>query len=392
MATTYDVVIVGGAAIGSAIACFLAKEPAFSGSVLVVEKDPSYRSCASALSVSSIRQQFSTPVNIEISRFGARFLKDAGARLAVDGEAPDIAFVERGYLFMADAAGRAALEANHAVQRAHGAQVALLEAVELAARFPWMRTDDLALGSLGLADEGWFDAYALMQAFRRKALALGVRYLADEVTGLALRGGRIDGVRLAGGEEIACGVLVNAAGYHAARVAAMAGLELPVRPRKRFVYVFDCRTPVPDCPLLIDVNGVYVRPESGHFICGVSPPAEADPDCDDFELDYRLYDEVVWPTLARRVPAFEAIKLINAWACHYDYNTLDQNALLGPHPEVGNFLFANGFSGHGMQQSPAVGRGFSELIAFGEYRSLDLSPLAYGRIAAGAPLHEASVV
>ena len=392
MKPRYDVVIVGGGAIGSAIAAFLAMAPDFDGSVLVVEKDPSYAKCSTTLSAGSIRQQFSTPVNIAISRFGIDFLKHVDAHLAVDGEAPDIGFVEGGYLFLATARGLATLEANHRVQRAECADVVLLDPAALAARFPWLATEGLAAGSLGLRDEGWFDPYALLQAYRRKARSRGVAYVADTVVDLDLAGRRVAEVVLASGQRVACGTLVDAAGIRAADIATMAGLVLPVRPRKRIVYVFDCRSPVPGLPLLIHPNGVWVRPESGQFICGVSPPAEDDPDCDDFEIDYRWFEELIWPTLAARIPAFEAIKQTRAWAGHYAHNLFDQNAVLGRHPEIANFLFANGFSGHGLQQSPAVGRGLAELIVHGAYRSLDLSALDYARIPENRPVREQAVV
>lgn len=393
----YDVVITGGGAIGSAVAAFLAMAPDFAGSVLVVEKDPSYAKCSTTLSAGSIRQQFSTPVNIAMSRFGADFLKHVDTHLAVAGEAPDIGFVEGGYLFLATARGLAALEANHRVQRAQGADVVLLDPAALAARFPWLDIEGLAAGSLGLRDEGWFDPYALLQAYRRKARSLGVTYVADSVVDLALSGGartgrRVVAAMLASGQRVACGTLVDAAGIRAADIAAMAGLVLPVRPRKRMVYVFDCRSPVPGLPLVIHPNGVWVRPESGQFICGVSPPAAEDPDCDDFEIDYRWFEELIWPTLAARIPAFAAIKQTSAWAGHYAYNLFDQNAVLGRHPEIANFLFANGFSGHGLQQSPAVGRGLAELIVHGAYRSLDLSALGYARIPENRPVREQAVV
>jgi hypothetical protein len=168
--------------------------------------------------------------------------------------------------------------------------------------------------------------------------------------------------------------------------------DLPVRPRKRIVYVFDCRDKPERAPLTIDPTGVWCRPEGATFIGGISPAESEDPDCTDFEIDYKLYEDVVWPTLAQRIPAFEALKLVRAWVGHYDYNTLDQNAILGPHPEVGNFYFANGFSGHGLQQSPAVGRAIAELIAYGEYRSLDLRRFGYERVAKNLPILELNVV
>lgn len=393
MQSAYDVVIVGGAVVGSAVAYFLAAGPHFRGRVLVLEKDPTYAGAATSRSAGGMRQQFSTPENIAMSQFGIAFVKAARDHLAVAGEAPDIPFVENGYLFLATAAGLPALKANHAVQRRLGAPVALLEPAELRARFPWLNAADLAGGTLGLSDEGWTDPYGLLQAFRRKARSLGADYLQDEAVGLVRAGDRVTAVRLAGGGSIACGAVVNAAGIAAARIAAMAGIDLPVRPRKRFVYVFDCRAEgLARAPLLIDPSGVYFRPEGRSFICGMSPPESEDPDCTDFEIDYRPFEETIWPTLAHRVPAFESIRLANAWAGHYDYNRVDQNAILGPHPEVRNFFFANGFSGHGLQQAPAAGRAIAELIAHGRYVSIDLSRLGYGRLLTGAAIRETNVV
>ncbi len=387
-----DVAIVGGGVIGSAIAYFLLGPMGFPGRVIVVEKDPTYADAATSRSAGGIRQQFSTPENIAMSSFGAQFVKHVGDHLSVEGEAPVIPFTEWGYLFLATSAGLATLEANHRTQLGLGADIALLDPAALKARFPWLRTDDLAAGTLGLSNEGWIDPYSLLQAFRRKARALGAVYLTDEAVAIERQGNRIEALTLAQGGRIACGSLVDSAGYHAHEVAAMAGIELPIRPRKRFVFVFDCKEPVERAPLLIDPSGVYFRPEGANFIGGVSPPEDQDPDCFDFEIDYRLFEEVVWPTLAERVPAFEAIKLVRAWAGHYDYNTLDQNAILGPHPEIRNFYFANGFSGHGLQQSPAAGRATAEFITHGAYRSIDLTRFGYERVLRGEPIVELNVV
>jgi FAD-dependent oxidoreductase domain-containing protein 1 len=389
---SYDVVIVGGGVIGSAIAYFLAADPGFGGSVLVAERDPSYAGCSTTLSVGSIRQQFSTPENIMISMFGVEFLKAIDEYLTVDGEVPDVGFVEAGYLFLANPSGLDILNAKHAVQRRCGADVDLLPPARLKERFSWMAVEDLAAGSLGVDGEGWFDPYALLQAFRRKARSLGVEYVADEVVGMTRSGSVVDSVGLQGGGEVACGTVVNAAGPRAAEVAAMATLELPVRSRKRFVFSFLCASEIKDCPLVIDPTGLYFRPEGAGFITGISPPPEEDPDCLDYDVDYDLFEERIWPILAARVPAFEAIKQTRAWAGHYAFNTVDQNAILGPHPEVGNFYFANGFSGHGIQQAPAVGRALSELIVGGAFRGLDLSRLSYGRLVSGEPLRELNVV
>jgi sarcosine oxidase len=312
--------------------------------------------------------------------------------LSVEDEIAELPFVQNGYLFLASEAGREVLEENHRTQTRLGADVALLSPAALGARFPWLHVDDLAAGTLGLSNEGWTDPYGLLQAFRRKARALGVTYVKDMAVGLRRDGARVTGVSFAEAGDIACGSVVDAAGFHARDIAAMAGLDLPVRPRKRFVFVFDCREPIEKAPLLIDPTGVYFRPEGASFICGVSPPEDADPDCLDFEIDYSLFEETIWPTLAHRVPAFEAIKLARAWAGHYDYNTLDQNAILGLHPDLGNFYTAAGFSGHGLQQAPAVGRAIAELIVHGAYRSIDLSRFGWERVIRNSPLLERNVV
>jgi FAD-dependent oxidoreductase domain-containing protein 1 len=388
----YDVVIIGGGVIGSAVAYFLAGPTGFKGSVAVIEKDPTYETAATPRSAGGVRQQFSTPENIQMSQFGAAFIKSIGEHLSVEGEIADVPFTEWGYLFLATESGLETLRTNHTTQTSLGAKVALLMPSELKARFPWLNVEDLAGGCYGLANEGWTDPYGLLQAFRRKARALGVTYLADEVVDVERVGNRVTGLTLRDGGRIGCGAAVNAAGYHAHKIAAAVGIELPVRPRKRMVYVFDCRDKPERMPLTIDPTGVWCRPEGTAFICGVSPPEEEDPDATDFEIDYRFYDDVVWPTLAHRIPAFEAIKLARAWVGHYDYNLLDQNVILGRHPEVENFYLANGFSGHGLQQSPAVGRAIAELIVHGRYRSLDLGRLGYERILKGAPILELNVV
>jgi glycine/D-amino acid oxidase-like deaminating enzyme len=284
------------------------------------------------------------------------------------------------------------LAENQALQTRMGADILFLEPDALRARFPWLRTDDLAAGCLGRSGEGWFDGYGLMQAFRRKARSLGVRYVNAAAVDLERDGDRLIAVRLDDGGRIACGAVVNAAGTGAARLAARAGLDLPVRGRKRFVFTFDCKEAVAGCPLVIDPTGVYVRPEGAGFICGSAPPEDLDPDCEDFEVDWSFFEETVWPTLAARVPAFEAIRPGRAWAGHYDVNPFDHNVFVGRAPGFANFYLANGFSGHGLQQSPAIGRGLAELIIHGGYRSLDLSPLGYERFLRGEKLLEKNVV
>lgn len=392
MEATRDVVIVGGGVIGSAIAYFLKATSAFAGSITVIEKDPSYEFGSTARSWGGVRQQFSTPENIQMSQYTQEFLGQISRLLGVDDTPVDVSYHEQGYLFLAEDRHIPRLFSNNAIQRSLGVNVGLLDADDLARGFPWMNVVDLAGGSLGLSGEGWLDAYSLNQAFRKKSISIGVSYLGREAVGFESDGNRVSAVLLDDGTRLGAGHVVNAAGPAAAMVARWAGIDLPVRPRKRFAYSFSCRTEITGCPLVIDPSGVHFRPEGRQFLAGCSPDPNNDPDCTDFEVDYGWFEEHIWPILAHRVPAFEAIKLENAWAGHYAYNTLDQNAILGPHPVVTNFYFANGFSGHGLQQSPAVGRAIAELITFGEFRSLDLKRFSFARLMTGEAILEHNIV
>ena len=387
MSERYDVVIVGGAAHGASAAYHLAADPGFSGRIVLIERDPTFARAATALSAGGIRQQFSTPVNISLSLYGIDFLRRAGDLLAVDGERPDIGLVEGGYLFLATPAGLDTLRRNHATQVRLGADIAFLEPDALAARFPWLATGDLAAGCLGVSGEGWLDGYGLAQALRRKAKALGVTLMTGEAAAI----GADNIVHLADGTRIAAGSVIVAAGTATPRLLAPLGVPLPIEPRKRYVFSFACREALPRVPLTVDPSGVYVRSEGEIFICGASPPEEAEPPAD-FDVDHGFFEEMIWPALAARIPAFESIRPGRAWAGHYDFNTLDQNAIVGPLPGRPGLLVATGFSGHGLQQAPGIGRGLAELVVHGRYISLDLAPLGYARVADGRPLVEANVV
>jgi glycine/D-amino acid oxidase-like deaminating enzyme len=332
-------------------------------------------------------------VNIRISLHGIAFLRDVGQHLAVDAEAPDIGLREDGYLFLASPEGAELLRQNQALQSSLGADILLLELDALLRQFPWLCVDSLAAGCWGRSGEGWFDGYALMQAFRRKAISLGVQYRAAEVARVVVSDSRACGVELADGSRLACGTVVNAAGTDGARIARSAGVDIPVHNKKRMIFTFRAEDRIANCPLLIDTNGCYVRPEGEGFLCGSAPAPDQDPDADgDFSVDWSLFEELIWPALAARVPAFERIRPGRAWAGHYDMCSWDHNVLLGPAPGVSGLLLANGFSGHGLQQSPAVGRGLAELIVHGEFRSLDLSELSPERLHAGYRVLERNVV
>lgn len=401
MKDQYDVVIVGGAVIGSAVAYYLAANPDFDGSVLVIERDPTYLKAATSLSSSSIRTQFSNPINVRISQYGSEVIRNFGEMMQVGDDRPDLGFHSGGYLFLANTPEQVqVLKENHEAQVSCGADVVLWNRDELANAFPHLNVADIELASYGRSGEGWFNNTGLMYGFKNKARSLGVDYVTDEAVAIGRDGDKVTSVTLKSGAVVKAGTIVNASGPRAALTARMAGLDIPVEPRKRTLFVFDCaETPEGTAgvnqgrlPLMIDPSGVFCRPEGRFFLTGCPPVEDPAADWDDFEPRYEEFEEIIWPALAERSPAFEAIKVVNQWAGHYDFNTLDHNLVVGRHPVVRNFVFANGFSGHGLQQGPATGRGVSELIVYGEYRTLDLTEVGYERIVENRPFLEKAVI
>lgn len=388
MDRSFDVVIIGGGVVGSAIAYFLTANPDFAGTVAVVERDPTYAASSSSLSASSIRQQFATAPNIRMSATSIGFLRDVRARLSIEDNVADIGLREPGYLILGAPDQVVGFQSRHAVQRAEGVPVELLSPAALAGRFPELNTDGVGIGSLGLADEGWFDGPGLHQAYRRKARAQGAVTIAGTVAGLTNTAGRITAVTLETGDRLTCGTAVNAAGAWSGAVGRLAGIDVPVIPRKRCVFVIDSPARLPGGHFLHDTTGFWIRSEGPYFILGGPPATENDPDDFSLEVDHALFDDILWPALAHRVPGFERLRMLRAWAGHYDHNEFDQSAFIGPHPDIANFIMANGFSGHGMMHSPATGVGVAELITYGEYRTLDLSAFAFERLAANEAIPE----
>jgi len=393
----YDVIIIGGAIMGSSTAWFLTDNPDFNGRVLVVEKDPSYQMCSTAHTNSCIRQQFSNALNVQISQFGAHFFQNLRQHMGNDPRVPELAIQNYGYLYLADNDGFAdVLRANQSVQLAAGAETRLLTADQIRAAYPFYAVDDIVLGSINTKDEGYFDGGTMFEWFRRSARARGIEYVDNEVVAISRNaaGTRVESVTLASGEVVACGAVVNASGPRAARTAQMAGIALPLEPRKRYTWIFSAAQPLDrELPLTIDPTGVHMRQDGPKtYLAGSKGDPDPAAEFDDFGMDHELWENHVWPIIAARIPQFESIKIVAEWTGHYAYNTLDQNAVLGPHTDVENFLFLNGFSGHGLQQSPAMGRGMSEWITYGEFRTLDLSPFRYERIAHNQPLIEKAVI
>jgi len=382
--SSFDVIIVGGAIYGSSLAWWLTNTPGFDGTIAVVERDPTYTFASTSHTNSCIRQQFSNRTNIQVSQFGAEFIKNFRSFMGGDPEVPHLPLQSYGYMYLADTEEFAAtLRESQQIQSALGAHTRHMSRDEIAEAYPFYDLDGIIGGNHNLVDEGYFDGGTMFDWFKRMARRNGVTYLHDEVTGLTLNaaGTQVEGVTLKSGEALSCGTLVNASGPRAAATAAMAGIDLPVRPRKRYTFIFDAAQPLDrDLPLTIDPSGVHMRTDGKYYLAGCPPDEDPDVAYNDFVFDHSLWEQKVWPVLATRVPAFEQIKVINEWVGHYAYNTFDQNAIVGAHPEIPNFIFLNGFSGHGLQQSPAMGRGVAELITHGAYESLDLSPFGFERV------------
>ncbi len=421
--TVIDTLIIGGGPIGSSTAYHLASQSP-GRTVWVVEQDPTYRSASATVSAAGIRQQFSLTENVQMSAYGRDFLRQVHQHLRVGDQIPEVQFVEHGYLFLAaSATGVEQLHHNHQVQHAAncGVDIDLLSPSELQHRFPWLNTDDVLLGSLGIQGEGWFDPWALLMAWKEKNIKeLGVVYRharpidarRNTDTG-HLEAIHLQDLKSNATEWIAVNQVVNAAGAYASDLMDLLGQgtldsPFPVRPRKRSMFFFHCHAEqeevVPHiAPLTVDpLTGVYFRtegaPGAGNFVCGVSPPADQDVDCLDPTnalryADHHFWDDVLWPALFHRVPAFGNIKLLSSWAGLYEYNTFDQNAILDFHPEIPNLLLVNGFSGHGLQHSPAAGRAAAELLQFGDFATLDLKIFSYNRLLPGGqPVLEQGIV
>ncbi len=379
---------------GTSAAYFLSENPDFDGSVLVVEPDWTYDFANTTRAHNSIREQFTNELNLALSRFGMDFISEFHERVQVDGESPELNFRGTGYLFLADTeALYSQLEAESVDQLTRGAEVEMLRPSQIAERFPYMDADQLVGARLGGLREGSFDGWALFQGLRRRAVHNGVTYVKDRVVGLDLADDRVTGVRLESGRSIGCGFAINAAGCRAKQIAAMAGLDLPVEARSRTSFVFACRTPIEHhVPLTITPAGVHFRREQRNFLSGVVPNDDVAIAPDDFDVRHDQFEELIWPTVATYVPQFDQVSVVASWGGQYDYNTLDHNLVIGPSGRIANFLFANGFSGHGLQQGPAVGRALTELITYGEFRTIDLTPLGYGRIERNEPIIEHSII
>ena len=391
MKKAYDIVVIGGGIIGSSISYNLVKD-GFDGKILVIEKDPSYQFASSTLSAGGVREQFSLPENIKISQYSLDIFENFDEIMEINGDTPHAEFKQRGYLFLANEKNWPMIRKNHEIQKGLGAHVSLLSIDEIKKLIPHINTDDLVSGSFGSRD-GYLDPYGVLQGYIKKGKKLGIEYLYEEVTGIDVKREKIEGVTTDKGKHIRCRIIVNAAGPYASVVGKMAGIDLPVDPVRKMAFVFDPHIKFDyDLPLVIDADGLlYFRHESGKTILtGKSIPDE--PPGFNFEWDRDYYMNVVWPQVAKRVPPFDTAKLIRGWAGLYAMNKADGNAIIGHLGDVQGFYGAVGFSGHGLQQSPAIGKCMSELIQFGKYQTIDLSCFSFDRFKTGKLIFEEEMV
>jgi glycine/D-amino acid oxidase-like deaminating enzyme len=386
---TFDVIIVGGGIMGCATAYYLiATDKRLK--VAIVEMDPSYMYASTTLSLANVRIQFSLKQNIQISQFAFQVFEEFEDAMEVDDNKPSIAYRREGNLFLVDETGKAAAKDALALQNRLGCRVEWWSGDKIKEHYPIYKTDDFAGGTFGPMD-GHLDAHAVLMGYRTKARSLGAAYINDEVIEVTTAGGRVSGVRLGSGVSLNSSYVVNCAGAWAAKVAQTAGIVLPVQPVKRQVFALDPAVkPEGQLPLTILPSGLYFRTETGNLILLGKSMAE-DPIGFDFSWDDKRFTEILWPQLANFVPAFDTLKLRRGWAGLYAVNTLDGNAILGEWPELNGFYLANGFSGHGLQQAPAVGRYLSELIT-GAPPTLDLSVFNPMRILENKPLSESGLV
>ncbi len=386
---TYDIIIIGGGIMGSATAYYLTKtDPALK--VAVVERDPTYARASTTLSMSNVRIQFSLKENIQISQYAFEVLDRFEDEMAVDGNKPKIYNHREGNLFMVDENNEAPARRAFELQKRLGCRIEWWTPQKIKEAFPLYDTGGFSGGTYGPAD-GHFDAYAALMGYKAKARSLGAEYLNNEVAKIETRSGRVTGVQLTSTESLATRFIINCAGAWAAQVAATAGVNLPVEPVKRQVFTLDTAVkPHGPLPLTVLPSGLYFRTETGGVILLGKSMAE-DPIGFHFSWDDKRFMEILWPELAEFVPAFDRLKLVRGWAGLYAVNTLDGNAILGEWPQLQGLFLANGFSGHGLQQAPAVGRYLAELVLKLPV-SLDLSIFGPLRIIENRPLSEKGLV
>jgi glycine/D-amino acid oxidase-like deaminating enzyme len=384
-----DVLVIGGGAIGAAVAYFIRLLDSGTD-VLVVERDPSYGLASTPRASGGVRRLFSLAENIELSKYSIGFFEDFAATMAIDGIPADIGLKKNGYLFIVPPGQRDVLKSNFDTQQTLGCNVVWLEPDEIKGRFPSMNVDDLGAAVLS-PDDGWLDPHSVLMGFRNKARSIGAEFMADEVTGLVRRGASVTAAELRSGERIEATHFVNAAGAWAKDICAMVDVQVPIEPLRRFEHFFLSQEPIEPLPYVKDMQRLAFRPEGRGYTGGV--PTLDEPRGYNFDVDYRYFANVVWPALAHRFPQFERTRCTSTLPGLYDQNDFDGNVIVGPGAGgLGNFHLLSGFSGHGLMHAPGCGRAMAELLLTGGYQTIDLTRFGYQRILDGTPLRETGII
>lgn len=380
-----DIVIVGGSIIGSAVAYFLlSSDP--SARITIIEPDPSLYYAAAPRASGNIRQLWGLPENIEMSKYSREFYIRFSDLMEVDGDRPSSGWVQGGYLWLAPEAERGLIERNHRSQQRLGVNSELLGPADVARLFPSLRSDDIEVCAWS-PEDGWVDGYSVARGFHRKARQLGAVLVKDRVVGFEADSCKVTAVVLESGERIGADIVVNAAGAWAPSVAALIGMSFPVVPMRRMKFYFECAQELEPLPAVRDFPRLTFRPEGKGYFAGVS--SLEDPAGFNFDVNHEFFEEVVWPACAQRVPAFEAIRVKNSWAGHYEQNVFDKALIIGPWiGGLENFHVITGFSGNGIMHGPPAARGLSELILRGRFETIDLRRMSYQRIIDGTSLDE----
>lgn len=382
MPRSAEVVVIGAGVVGTSIAYHLARRGCTD--VVVLERNRIAQG-ASGDGAGGFRQQFSTAVNVQMTRLSLPYFLEARERLGLD-----IELRQQGYLFLLkDEATAAEFRTNMGMQRGLGAPVRWVEPCEIAAIVPGIRTDDL-IGGTYCPEDGWARPPLVATGFARQAERLGVRVFEGcPVTGIAVEGGAVRGVTTLHG-RIDAPVVVDAAGPWAAEVAALAGIPLSAEPVLRQVFRTEPFAGVPPtAPLTIEAtSGFWFRPHEGGFWWGRSD--EAEPTGLVKHLDPAWASHTA-ELAHRRVPTFAAARVVGGWSGFYMMSP-DAHGLIGALPEPRGFYCATGFSGHGFQHSPATGLLLAEIILDGRSTTLDIHALRPTRFAEGEPIVERYVV
>jgi glycine/D-amino acid oxidase-like deaminating enzyme len=362
-------------------------------SLAVIEPDPAYGGAASSAASGGVRQLFTRPENVLMSRFTHEVIDGWADWTPPSGvpdpaDSPDLGWRPNGYLFITDRELSSRLRADFEQQVALGVEAIWLEPEEVNERYPLIATHDLGPAVLSPRD-GWLDPSAFLRGMVRRSRRLGAVYVRDRAVDFEISGRRITGVRLESGQSLEADRVINLAGVWGPGLSTKLGLTLPVEPMRRFDHYVETTTSFDGYPFIKDPSGLAVRPEGAGLTAALVDFST--PGGWDLSIDNSWFEKVVWPALVQRVPTADQLKLVSTWSGHYDQNRLDGNMILDRWDELDNYYFATGFSGHGLMHAPAVGRALSELILHGAFQTIDLERMGLNRILAGEPYRELTI-